>query len=288
MSRPAAVAIGELSRRAAAALSAAGVDPAPLEAQLLLAHALRRDRLWLTVNRDAAVGPRDRARFERLLRRRCTRRPLQQVLGGTEFYGRRILVDRHVLAPRPETELLVEQVVRRWRPGYRTVLDIGTGSGCIAVALALELPRARITATDISARALAVARKNVDQHRLRRAITLVRTDLFPPGRVRFDVVVSNPPYIPTRQIPGLQPEVAQFEPVTALDGGSDGLLFYRRIAERIATRLRPGGLLALEVGAGQAAAVRRMVRRALPAAMVSTVEDYCGIPRIVVALAVQR
>lgn len=280
--------VGTLLMAAAARLKAAGVDPAPLEAQLLLAHVLKCDRVRLAVDRDRAVGPRDRGRFERLVRERCSRKPLQQMLGETEFYGRRILVNRQVLVPRPETELLVEQVVQRWRPRYRTILDIGTGSGCIAVALALELPRARITAVDVSARALAVARRNVGHHGLRRAIALARADLFPSGRGRFDVVVSNPPYIPTQRIPGLQPEVARFEPVTALDGGSDGLLFYRRIAERIAARLRPGGLLALEVGDGQAAAVAALVRGALPSAAVATVDDYCGMPRIVLASAAAR
>jgi release factor glutamine methyltransferase len=280
--------VREALSAAAARLKAAGVESAPLEAQLLLAYVLRRDRVWLTVNRDRAVAAADRARFQRMVRQRCIRKPLQQILGETEFYGRRILVDRHVLVPRPETELLVGQVVERWRTRYRTILDIGTGSGCIAVVLAGELPRARITATDISARALAVARKNVDQHRLRRAITLVRADLFPPGRVRFDVIVSNPPYIPTASIPGLQPEVAQFEPVTALDGGSDGLLCYRRIAEGIGTRLRPGGLLAVEVGDGQASAVAELARCSLPGAAVETVEDYCGTPRIVLATVPQR
>ncbi|MCU0608103.1 MAG: peptide chain release factor N(5)-glutamine methyltransferase [Candidatus Edwardsbacteria bacterium] len=253
--------VREALSAAAARLKAAGVESAPLEAQLLLAYVLRRDRVWLTVNRDRAVAAADRARFQRMVRQRCIRKPLQQILGETEFYGRRILVDRHVLVPRPETELLVGQVVERWRTRYRTILDIGTGSGCIAVVLAGELPRARITATDISARALAVAR---------------------------NVIVSNPPYIPTASIPGLQPEVAQFEPVTALDGGSDGLLCYRRIAEGIGTRLRPGGLLAVEVGDGQASAVAELARCSLPGAAVETVEDYCGTPRIVLATVPQR
>jgi len=280
--------VATLLAAAVARLRAAGVESAPLEAQLLLARVLRQDRVWLAVNRDRAVAAADRARFERMVRQRCTRKPLQQILGETEFYGRRILVNRSVLVPRPETELLVGQVAERWRPRYRRVLDIGTGTGCIAVALALELPRARITATEISARALAVARRNVERHGLSRRIELAKADLFPPGRVRFDVVVSNPPYIPTRQIPGLQPEVARYEPVTALDGGSDGLSFYRRISARLGSALAPGGLLALEVGDGQAAAVRDIVRCALPSAAVGTVDDYRGTPRIVVASVPQR
>jgi release factor glutamine methyltransferase len=273
--------VGRLLASAAARLKAAGVGSAPFEAQLMLAYALHRDRVWLTVHRDLTVNAAGRSRFERMVRARITRRPLQQILGETEFYGYRVFVDRRVLIPRPETELLVEQVTQRWQPWYRAILDIGTGSGCIAVALAKQLPRARITGTDISARALEVARKNVAYHRLLGRIKLVKADLLPAGRTKYDVVISNPPYIPSRKTFALQPEVSQFEPVAALDGGVDGLDFYRRIIAGTATRLSTGGMIALEIGEGQAQAVRTM----FPASFTVTVlPDLCRIPRMVIAV----
>lgn len=273
--------VGQLLTNAAARLRAAGIGSAPMEAQLLLAHVLKRDRVWLAVNRDRAVPARDCERFARFVKHRSSRIPLQYILGETEFYGYTIFVSKHTLIPRPETELLVEQVIRLWRPEYLTILDIGTGSGCIAVALAKELPQARITATDISARALAVASKNIAHHGLGGRITLVKADLVPGKRTAFDVIVSNPPYIPSRQIAGLQPEVSRFEPVAALDGGHDGLGFFRRITELIGSVINPGGMAALEAGAGQAAEVGGLLLRALPGGRVEVIKDYSGSDRVV-------
>jgi release factor glutamine methyltransferase len=275
------VTVGQLLASAAARLKQAGVESAPFEAQLMLAHVLKQDRVWLAVNRDRAVPARDCERFARFVKERSSRKPLQYVLGETGFYGHTIFVNKHVLIPRPETEILVEQVVKRWKAGYRSILDIGTGSGAIAIALAKGLPQARVTATDISARALAVAGKNIAHHHLSGRVKLVKADLFPVTRTKYDVIVSNPPYIPSQDIRSLQPEVAEHEPRPALDGGSDGLDFYRRIIAGCPLRMNPGGMMALEIGQGQGEAVRKMISSELS---VTVLPDLGAIPRVVVAV----
>ncbi|MDI6739323.1 MAG: peptide chain release factor N(5)-glutamine methyltransferase [Candidatus Edwardsbacteria bacterium] len=273
--------IGQLLQTSSTRLKTAGIESAPFEAQFLLAHVLKHDRVWLTVNRDRAVSARDRKRFARFVRKRSSRKPLQYVLGETEFYGFKIFVNRHALIPRPETEILVEQVMKHWKPQYRSILDIGTGSGAIAVALAKNLPNARIVGTDLSARTMTVAKKNIEFHRLGKRAALVKADLFPPARTKFDCIVSNPPYIPSSELAALQPEVSKYEPWKALDGGKDGLEFYRRIITRSRSRLNKGGMIALEVGQGQANAVRDMFTGNYN---VITLPDLCGVPRVVLAI----
>ena len=189
-----------------------------------------------------------------------------------------------MLVPRPETEGIVEAACEVLRPGCR-VVDVGTGSGNIIVAVASEIERGEWHAVDISPSALEVAAANVRTHGLEGKVTLARSDLlevFDPSRGRFDAILSNPPYIPSAEIDLLQPEVAGHEPRIALDGGADGLCIVRRLVEAAATHLRPGGLVIMEVGAGQAPAVREMMTKQAGYGRSETRRDIAGIERIVI------
>ncbi|MBU1355945.1 MAG: peptide chain release factor N(5)-glutamine methyltransferase [Candidatus Edwardsbacteria bacterium] len=273
--------IGELLNYGFDHLLRSGIPEAVMEAELLLEYVMDQDRIYLHLNRNQDVSVTVQEKYQSYIADRCRHRPLQYIVGQTEFYGLKFTTDKRALIPRPETEILVEEVLENWQLGFHTILDIGTGSGAIAVALAKHLVSVRITATDHSPETLELAGINVKSFGLEDRISLVQADLFPPENGRFDCIVSNPPYIPSDQIAALQPEVSQFEPIQALDGGPDGLDFYRRIAGGIADRLNHPGLVALEVGMGQAEEVARMMSQALPASEIIIKKDLAGINRVV-------
>jgi release factor glutamine methyltransferase len=262
-------------------LKEAGIVNSRLEAELLLSKASGWPRPVVLIHTERPVPEEALARFHGLIARRCRREPLQQILGDTEFFGLKFLVDGDVMAPRPETEVLVEQVIKRWRPGFRAILDIGTGSGCLAVALAMNLPGCSVDAVDISEKALETANRNIELHGLAGRVAPLLGDLVPKGQKTYDVIVSNPPYIPSGEIDDLMPEVSRYEPRLALDGGGDGLEYYRKIAAAAPSRLGTPGLLALEVGEGQAAAVGAMMSEAFGRSNVSKAKDLCGADRVV-------
>ena len=244
---------------AARHLEACGVEDARTDASLLLAALTGRPALSLRLDTDTEPDDALVRAFEALTERRCAREPLQYLLGGQPFCGRTFRVTPAVLIPRPETELLCERAVERLRGcGAPAVLDLCCGSGCIAVTVALELPGCRAEGCDLSAEALAVARENAEA--LGAGVVWRQGDLFAavPGR-RYDAVLSNPPYIPEGET--LQEEVRR-EPAMALFAGADGLAFYRRIVREAPEHLCPGGFLMMELGAGQAEAVRGMLRGA--------------------------
>ena len=267
--------------RAAAFLATRGVESARLEAEVLLADALGSDpgRLYL----ERVVSEPVRLRFAELLDRRGRREPLQHLRGRQEFFSRDFVVDPCVLIPRPETERLIEIVLGRLRPIQRPrILDVGTGSGVIAVTLALELPGAQVFATEVSAAALEVAKENARRLGVGERIEFRSGDLVAPfAGERFDLVVSNPPYVPTGEIAGLSPEVRDHEPRVALDGGADGLELYRRLAACVDEVLVERGWLAVEIGFGQGDAVRRMFSQSGSTA-VEVERDLAGIERVVV------
>lgn len=231
-------------------LAEKGVVNSRLEAEWLLCEALGLDRVGLYVNFDKPLSDAELAVCRSLVARRARREPLQYILGSQDFYGLDFEVFPGVLIPRHDTETLVEEAVKRC-PAGAAILDIGVGSGCIAVALAKSRPDAQINGVDFSPKALELAQRNADRHGV--AVTLTQGSLFEPfaGR-KFDLIVSNPPYIPTADLAGLQPEVRDFEPREALDGGADGLDYYRRIIPDAADFLVRDGWLLLEVGIGQA------------------------------------
>ena len=274
--------------RAAARLAAAGIEPseAQLDAQLLAGRVLGWDRTRLVASWRDAAPPDFPAPFEALIARRARREPISQILGVREFWGLEFEVTRDVLTPRPETEGLVE-AVREFAPDSTLIEDAGTGSGCVAIALATELPAARITATDISERALAVARRNAARHGVERRITFVHGDLVAMAG-RADVIVSNPPYIPAGQRESLPPEVRDYEPPEALFGGVDGLDVIRALVRTADARGDAATWLVFECGVDQDAAIREMIARAPHLALVAIRPDLAGVPRVVVARRTSR
>lgn len=251
----------KLIRETAGYFEKAGIPSPRLDAELLLAHVLGYKRIDLYTRHEKIIKEKDRARFKELIRRRVRREPLQYILGETEFYGLKFKVTPVVLIPRPETELLVEEGLKS---APTKILDIGTGSGCIAVTLAKHLSEASIVATDISKQALEVARENAQRHEVEGRIELIPADIAPwkrfaaEGRT-FDLILSNPPYIPTGEFSKLQPEVRDFEPQRALDGGADGLDFYRSILQDAVKFLKPNASLLFEIGEDQGEKVRQMI-----------------------------
>lgn len=274
--------------QAIAALENAGIVEFTLDAEWLLAGVCGCSRTQLLLTAAMTITKAERENFSQFIQRRAAREPLQYILGTQEFYGLTLQVTPDVLIPRPETEELVAWIVAEHTASHRTsaavhILDIGTGSGCIACALATEYPRAHITAIDASKLALDVARRNVAALNLNARITLVHGDFFPTAATPFDIIVSNPPYIPTRDVATLQPEVATWEPRTALDGGPDGLGAIRAIIDAAPHHLTPGGTLFLEMGHDQANAVTSYLRKSEKFAQVRTKHDVAGIARFVAA-----
>jgi len=266
-------------------LAAVGIETAGLDARVLYEHAAGFDRAALLARGREPVEPLAAQRYERLLGERARRIPLAYITGEREFWSLRLRVDRRVLVPRPETETLVEAALERLGPGAR-VADVGTGSGAIVIALARELGAGAFFGTDRSAAAIEVARANAAANGLAGRIEFFEGDLLDPLRGLpglLDALVSNPPYIPTAEIDGLQVEVRDFEPRAALDGGSDGLSLIARIIAGAPPLLRRGGWLLLEVGAGQADAVRGLLLRSGRFDDISTRRDLAGIERVVAA-----
>jgi release factor glutamine methyltransferase len=269
-------------------LQAAGVDTPRLDAEVLLAHVLGKERGWVWAHPEVVPAAGDEERFRALLARRLGREPLAYLLGEWEFYGRPFFVTSDVLVPRPETELLVEAVVAWAREQQAaTLADIGAGSGAIAITLALELPDAHIIAVDLSPRALAVARRNAERHGAADRVTFLEGDLLEPvrdaGCAPLDVIVANLPYIAEEEYSVLMPEVRDHEPPLALRAAEGGLALIRRLISAAPTLLAGSGLLALEVGAGQADVVASLLTET-GWRQLRVIDDYGGIPRHVLAI----
>jgi len=280
--------IGELRRWAWTALKAAGIADPVREAEWLLAHVLGLPSHTLLLEGERAVSELQAERARALIGRRISREPLQYLLGTQEFRGLDMAVTPDVLIPRPETELLVEETLRAIASVRAPRLtDVGTGSGCIAVAVVRERPDATMYALDISAPALAVARANAIRHKASERIRFVQADLLEAFSVmaqeRFDVIVSNPPYIPVGELDGLQPEVARYEPRVALAAGADGLVYYRRLLREAPMLLKPGGCLIMELGYGQADSVMSLARQSGCYDSVECRNDAAGIARVLIA-----
>ncbi len=240
------------------------VDAPRLTAELLLSFTLKTERVRLYMDLDRPLTKEELASYRALIQRRLAGEPTQYLLGQKEFYGRKFVVDPRVLIPRSETELLVEAVLRALPTDQPArVLDLCTGSGCIALTLAAEREHTSVWATDLSPDALAVARLNAEALGVDALVTFFEGDLFGPlpAQATFDVIVSNPPYIARGELAGLQREV-QREPRLALDGGPTGLELLAAIIDQARARLKPGGLLALELGDDQGAAVQTHLTRA--------------------------
>lgn len=255
------------------------IDSARLEAELLLAATLGLDRVGLYVNFERPLDSAELAAFRAQVQRRAKREPVQYILGETEFWSLPFNVSPAVLVPRADTEVLVEEALARIE-GPARLLDVGTGSGAIAIALAHEKAEVQVTALDCSEAALAVARANADRNGVSERVAFLAGDLAALPAGPFDLVVSNPPYIPSADLQQLMPEVRDHEPHLALDGGADGLAAYRQLAAQSGKILVPGGWLLVEVGIDQAAEVAALFKAA-GLIEVAHREDYSGIPRVV-------
>ena len=265
-------------------LTEAGVRTPLLDAQLLMAHALKCSRLDVIAHPERDLSESEIAEFSLLLDRRAGRCPVAYMLGVKEFYGLEFDVSPGVLIPRPETEALVDVCLSRIGREPVLIAEVGVGSGAIAVTLAANLVSARIYATEISTAALEVARQNVEKHQLAERVSLFEGSFLEPLAdlgLRFDAVVCNPPYIPSGEIAALEPGVRDYEPAEALDGGQDGLDAYRLLFPAASGLLRDGGFVAVEVGVGQAEAVQEMADGAGYGG-IESVCDLAGIPRVVI------
>ena len=264
-----------------------GLTTPRLDAEVLLAETLGMDRVALYTHFDQPVQPAELMRFKKLIQRRLRREPVAYIVGQREFWSLKFIVTPDVLIPRPETEILVmealkvlsqpEQTKRRIR-----ILEMGTGSGAISVALAKELPSASVVATDLSEKALSIAEENALRNGVRERILFLPGDLFAPlekGSI-FELIITNPPYIPQDYFPSLPPEVRDFEPRVALDGGRDGLTFFRRVLPRVGEYLSPEGWVLAEIGAGQDQKVREIAAANPDLDSCDFLPDLAGIKRV--------
>jgi release factor glutamine methyltransferase len=256
-------------------------DSARLDAGVLLSHILKRPRTWVVAHPETTLDAKERSGFERSLKDAAAGTPLPYLVGHQEFFGLDFYVDRAVLIPRPETELLVELALKWFteHPDQRVAADIGTGSGCIAVSLAANLPDVIVYAGDISEMALKVAEKNVRHHRVGNRVHLACGDLADVLPQPVDVLCANLPYIPSAALEELV--IARYEPHQALDGGADGLVFIRRLLEQAPGWVKPGGLILLEIQIGQGPAVIRLAHEDIRATAIQCHPDLAGVDRVV-------
>lgn len=259
-------------------LQSAGIEEYKLDSWYLLEHVIRRDRSWYFVHMEEDAAAEEVSRYEELIHKRSRHIPLQHLTGTAYFMGLEFKVDGNVLIPRQDTEVLVEEALRRIKPGAE-ILDMCTGSGCILLSILYNVENAVGTGADISLNALQIAREN--SRRLGIKAKFIHSDLFAEVKGTFDVIVSNPPYIPADVIPGLMEEVREHEPRMALDGGRDGLDFYRKIVGSSLEYLRSGGWLLFEIGMEQGADVMKMMQDA-GMEEIEVVQDLAGLDRVVI------
>lgn len=277
-------------QRTAEFLAKKGIENARREAEWILSHELGMSRLNLYLQFERELTEQELERLREKVRKRAQRIPLAYVLGSAVFCGIELKVSPAVLIPRPETELLAEESFL-WVKEYSKqldrsirILDIGTGSGCLAIFFALKFPNAEVVAVDISKDALELAKENARHYEVEDRIKFILSDVFSaiPTDFKFDLIVSNPPYIPTDQIEFLQPEVKDYEPRVAIDGGKDGLSVIKKIAKEGINFIKPGGRLYMEFAFGQADQIKDLFSR-LGWRILSIIPDLQNIPRILVA-----
>jgi release factor glutamine methyltransferase len=275
--------IASALEQAAEVLAEAGVADARREAASLLAFAINKDRTFLIAHPEQDLSAATLAAYKSFINRRSQHEPYQYIVGRQEFFGLDFEVTSDVLVPRPETEILVEKAIDILKdlpdPSF---CEIGVGSGCISVSILHSVNVATATAVDVSDRAIAIARHNAEQNGVANRLSLQMADIFSEVAGRFDLVVSNPPYVPTRQIETLQAEVRRFEPLTALEGGADGLDIIKRIVKQSPGHLISHGVLLMEIGFDQSERVRQLFDGSVWETP-EFIDDLQGIPRIVAA-----
>jgi release factor glutamine methyltransferase len=274
----------EALAQAASQLRERGVETPRLDAELLLAHVLGANRAALFTWPDRRLTPKELTRFRELIARRVAREPLAYIVGHREFFGLDFAVDPRALIPRPETELLIEHVLRLAQDMASSlqIADVGAGSGAIAVTLAVHLPRATLYALDDSPGALALTAENARRHGVADRVLCLQSDLLGSLPAPVDLITANLPYVTTEEWEHLIPEIREYEPRSALDGGLDGLNLIRQLLATAPPLLQSGGAVLLEVGASQGAAVTALAGQEFPQADVQLVQDYAGLDRLVV------
>ena len=277
--------ISEALRQGTRLIQSTGTDEARLEAELLLMHALKTNRTHLYERLQDDLPVRAGDYYRRLLGRRAAHEPTPYIVGHKEFFGLEFEVTRSALIPRPETETLIELAIDFARGRYAdnrfTIADVGAGSGVIAIALAFELPNAHVIATDVSKRALALARRNAERHGLAARIEFVEGDTLLPVEGRAEIIAANLPYVTTEDWLATPPEIREWEPRRALDGGADGLRYLRRLFRQAPEKLSRNGALFAEIGDRQGAAARSLAEEAFPAAEVEVRPDLAGRDRVI-------
>jgi release factor glutamine methyltransferase len=279
--------VGSLLNWTATFLAQKGCESPRVDAEVLLAHALGCKRIDLYGMRHAEPAPDDvRQRYKDLIRKRVEGCPVAYLVGRKEFFSLELEVNPAVLIPRPDSEVAVMECLALAKAqAAPRILDIGAGSGNLAIAIARRHPGAQVTAVDISEDALAVARRNAEKHGVANRIAFLKGDLFAPftGSEPFDFIVSNPPYIPTPDLPGLPPGVRDYEPRLALDGGPDGYQVFQKLVAAARQYLREGGWLIVEIGAPQEAEARNRIGQFAEYELSPTIRDFSGHPRVLKA-----
>jgi release factor glutamine methyltransferase len=278
--------VGRMLQRAVSLLSVAGVPSPRLDAEVLLAHTLGWERARLYARPEWEPTEEQQRAYWSVLNRRERCEPIPYITGHREFYGLDFFVDSRVLIPRPETELLVELALEtavrlEMGKGRPLIADVGTGSGIIAISLAVTLPGATVYATDVSAGALHVAARNVEQHNVVERVQLLLGDLLDPLPQPVHLIAANLPYVSTEQLAEADPDVVDYEPLLALEGGGDGLAHIRRMLSQTGEWLLPQGAVLLEIGAEQGEAVMGLAAQHCPGARVELFHDYAGHDRVV-------
>ena len=277
--------LGEVIRQTQDKLEVANIPDARLEAEVLLINILQVHRHRIYAYQEQELNAQQGQLLDRLVERRLKREPLAYILGRKEFYGLNLAVTPAVMIPRPETELLVEQTLflalMQMGETELVIADPGTGCGGISINLAMHLPAARIFATELSPEALKVAEYNITAHNVADRVTLLQGDLLEPLPVEANIIVANLPYVCSDEIPGLQPEI-QWEPREALDGGPDGLDVIRRLLYQAQEKLKPGGVMILEIDPQQVQPLEELAQQLFPEASISTEQDLAHLDRIIV------
>lgn len=276
--------VADALKTASEILQNSGIENPRREASSLLAHALQKDKTFLIAHDDYSLTGKEENRFREILERRAIREPFQYIVGKQEFFGLDFIVTPDVLIPRPETELIVEESIEILKgTGKSAICEIGTGSGCISVSILYQVQSASAVGLDISENALGIARKNAEIHEVNERLELKVSDVFSALEAeKFDLIVSNPPYIPSIDIFNLQPEVRDYEPLNALTDGGDGFSIIRKIILETPHFLKPKGILLMEIGFEQAAKVETLFSLEIWNS-IDYLFDLQGIPRTVKA-----
>jgi release factor glutamine methyltransferase len=285
------VRVVDLIMTASGHLKSKGFENARLEVEGMLGSVIGMNRIELYLAFDRPVSRSELDRFRALYRRRLAHEPLQYVTGSTEFHEIRVKTDRRALVPRPETEILVSQAIKYLRGCEKPVIaDLGTGTGVIALTMASKYPEARVVAVDISEEALKLAEENAIALHLEDSVTFVKGDMLDgiAGLGFFDAILSNPPYIPTKEIGMLQPEISLYEPHEALDGGEDGMFYLRKTSENAYRHLKSGGLLLLECGEEQAESIQQILENKQKYESIEIIRDMTGRKRLVKTLRIKE